>query len=319
LLADEHPFELRVLPQQLDPSLWTHWTLARAANEVDLLFCPSYVAPLTYRRRFVVTIHDALPALMPAANPSLRRRARVAAVRRTARRATAIVTPSESSKRDVERLYRIPAGRVRAIPLGVDQDFRQPVPPEVARALRERYRLGGDPFVLFVGKLARRRNLPMLVEAFADARRRLATPHRLVLAGADPLGIAPSLTALAPDDALRLAGHVSEDDLRALFHEAEAFVYPSAYEGFGLPVLEAMAAGTPVLTIANSSLAEVAGDAALLLPEATRESLAVTLAQLLADPARRHELTKRGRARAALFSWRRTAQETLAVLEEAVA
>jgi glycosyltransferase involved in cell wall biosynthesis len=317
LQPDCRPLDVRVLPGRGDPGLWAHWTLARAASAADdLLFCPSYVAPLAYRGPFVVTIHDALPAFDPAANPSLRRRARIAAVRRSARRARLVLTPSESTKRDVERYYGVPPASVRAIPLAVADPFR--LLPSAAEGLRVRGRhgLGDDPFVLFVGKLARRRNLPVLVEAFGDARTRLGFRHRLVIAGADSLGIGAGLAA-AGGDAVCLTGQLPEEDLHVLYHEAELFVYPSSYEGFGLPVLEAMASGTAVVTIANSSLAEVAGDAALVIPEPTREALGDAIADLLADAARREELVERGRARAAQFSWRRTAEETLAALAEA--
>jgi glycosyltransferase involved in cell wall biosynthesis len=316
LLPEGRPFDVRVLPGRGDPGLWAHWTLARAASGDDLLFCPSYVAPLAYRGPFVVTIHDALPAFRPAANPSLRRRARIAAVRRSARRARLVLTPSESTKRDAERFYGVPPASVRAIPLAAGDAFRRPPSAAEAVRVRGRYGLGGDPFVLFVGKLARRRNLPVLVEAFGDARRRLGSSHRLVIAGADSLGIGAGLAG-AGEDTVRLTGQLPEADLQVLYHEAELFVYPSSYEGFGLPVLEAMAAGTAVLTIANSSLAEVAGDAALVIPEPTRRGLGEAIADLLADAARRDELAERGRARAAQFSWRRTAEATLAALAEA--
>jgi glycosyltransferase involved in cell wall biosynthesis len=315
-LPDSHPFDVRLLPERVDPAVWTHWTLGRAAAADDLLFCPSYVAPLGRRRPFVVTIHDTLPAFMPAANPSLRRRARIAGVRRAAQRARLILTPSESTKRDVEGFYRVPGERVRAIPLAADESLAEQPPDREVQATRDRYGLGRDPFVLFVGKLARRRNLPVLVEAFGDARARLGSHHRLVIVGADSLGLGAQL-ATSGGAAVRLTGYVPDADLRALYHDAELFVHPSSYEGFGLPVLEAMAAGTPVLTVATSSLTEVAGDAALLVPEPTREGLAAAIAGLLADTAHRRALAELGRARAAQFSWQRTAEQTLVAVAEA--
>ena len=234
-LPVEHPFEVQVLPERIDPAIWAHVTLGRAARHDDLLFCPSYVAPIAYRAPFAVTIHDALPAFMPASRASLRRKARIAAVRRSARRARLVLTPSESTKRDVERFYHVPPDRVRAIPLAARKPAPEP-PPEEIRTVRERYRLGPEPFLLFVGKLARRRNLPLLARAFADARARLALPHRLVLVGSDTVGVAGELAALGLGDALRLTGHIPDADLDVLYREAELFVHPSAYEGFGLPV-----------------------------------------------------------------------------------
>ncbi len=286
-----------------------HWGLGRAARHVDLLFCPSYAAPLAYRGPFVVTVHDALSALMPP-HPGLRQRLRHRSTRSSARRARHVMTVSETSRRDIATSYGVSPSRITAVPNGCGAEFF--VPPTVAAAaeVRRRYMLAGSPFCLFVGKLARRRNLPTLVEAFAQARARAGMSHALVLAGdstaAEPLGETP--------DFVRVTGYVPEQDLHVLYHEAEVFVYPSSYEGFGLPVLEAMAAGTPVLTARNSALAEVADEAALLVDEPRRDLLADALTTLLTDAALRERLSELGRQRARLFPWSRTASETMAVL-----
>jgi glycosyltransferase involved in cell wall biosynthesis len=150
----------------------------------------------------------------------------------------------------------------------------------------------------------------VLLEAFADAKARTGMSHLLVLAGDHT---AAERLEDTPDSA-RVIGYVPEQDLHVLYHEADVFVYPSSYEGFGLPVLEAMAAGTPVLTSRNSALVEVAGDAALLVDEPRRVQLADALTTLLTDAALREQLAERGRARARLYPWSRTAKETMAVL-----
>ena len=286
-----------------------HWRLGRAARDVDLLFCPSYAAPLAYRGPFVVTVHDALSALMPP-HPGVRQRLRHRSTRRSARRARHVITVSEASSCDVAREYGVPQADITAVPNGCGAEFFVPPTPALAEDVRVRYGLGDTPFGLFVGKFARRRNLPVLIEAFADSRARTGMSHALVLAGesaaGEPLGDVP--------DFVRVTGYVSDQDLHVLYHEAEVFAYPSSYEGFGLPVLEAMAAGTPVLTARNSALVEVAGDAALLVDEPGREQLADALAKLLTDAALRAQLGERGRRRARLFPWSRTATETMAVL-----
>ena len=285
-----------------------HWGLGRAARHVDLLFCPSYAAPLAYRGPFVVTVHDALSALMPP-HPGLRQRLRHRSTRRSARRARHVITVSETSRRDVVEAYGVPQSRITAVPNGCGAEFFVPPTAAAAEDVRRRYSLAG-PFCLFVGKFARRRNLPTLVEAFAQARARAGMSHALVLAGesdaAEPLEDTPEF--------VRVTGYVPEQDLHVLYHEAEMFVYPSSYEGFGLPVLEAMAAGTPVLTARNSALVEVAGEAALLVDEPSRDLLADALTTLLTDAALRAQLSERGRQRARLFPWSRTASETMAVL-----
>jgi glycosyltransferase involved in cell wall biosynthesis len=305
LLPDGHPFEVRVLSRPRDAGLWLHWRLGRAASrETDLLFCPSFESPLLSFAPAVVTIHDALPAFRPAAPWSVRRDLRRVSIRLSARRAREILTVSESSKRDIVRWYGVRPDRVHVVPLAAAPSLAEDPGAETIAALRRRHGLDNAPLCLFVGKLTRRRNLPVLIEAFAEARRDAGSDHLLVLAGSGGDG-----TVEGPH--VRRLGQVSEIELRALYHTAEVFVYPSTYEGFGLPVLEAMAAGVPVLTVENSSLAEVAGGAALLISEPTRGLIAGALVRLFADPALRADLAARGRARASEFSWRRTAAQTL--------
>ena len=221
-----------------------------------------------------------------------------------------MITVSETSRRDIAHAYGVPLSRVTSVPNGCGAEFFVPPTPALAEDVRRRYTLAGVPFCLFVGKFARRRNLPVLVEAFADARARAGVPHALVLVGEDTVGEPVGDAA----DFVRVTGYVPEEDLHVLYHEADAFVYPSSYEGFGLPVLEAMAAGTPVLTARNSALVEVAGDAALLVDEPRRDLLADALATLLSDAALRERLSEEGRQRARLYPWSRTAAETMAVL-----
>jgi glycosyltransferase involved in cell wall biosynthesis len=315
------PFTARPVPERIGRSAWFHWTLGRVASrEVDLLFCPSYAAPFVYRGRLVVTVHDALTALMPPER-GVRQRLRHEAIARSARRADRVVTVSETSKRDIERLYGVPAVRVVVVPNGCSEEFYESPTVGEIDAVRRAYGLDNLPFCLFVGKFARRRNLPVLVEAFAAARRRVGSQHILVLAGDNPLGepVAEAATSSRIADAVRIPGHVPDSDLRALYHATDLFVYPSQYEGFGLPVLEAMASGAPVLTVRNSSLAEVADDAAFLVTEPTRAALEDGLVTLLGDEALRRHYAELGRARARLFSWRRTAEETMAVLTAASA
>ena len=286
-----------------------HWGLGRAARRVDLLFCPSYAAPLAYRGPFVVTVHDALSALMPP-HPGLRQRLRHRSTRSSARRARHVITVSETSSRDIATAYGVPASRITAVPNGCGADFFVPPTAGAADDVRRRYSLDGSPFCLFVGKFARRRNLPTLVEAFAEARGRAGMSHALVLAGqsdaAEPLDDVP--------DFVRVTGYVPEQDLHVLYHEAELFVYPSSYEGSACPCSRPWPQAPPVLTARNSALVEVAGDATLLVDEPRRDLLADALTRLLTDAALRDQLAERGRQRARLFPWSRTATETMEVL-----
>jgi glycosyltransferase involved in cell wall biosynthesis len=317
-LPDDHPYEVVVVPGRSRP-LWGQWQLPRAAGDVDVLFCPAYVAPLAYRGRYVVVMHD---AMLEVLSESFSRRARLrrGLFRRSARRATRVLAPSEASKRDLERVYGLDPDRVHAIWLGVDTRFGEAT-AEDERRVRDRYELGDRRILLFVGKLSQRRNIPNLARAAAVLRSRLGSDHLLVLAGENHLGL--SLDGLAREtglgEALRVLGFVPDADLPALYRAAETFVYPSDYEGFGLPVLEAMASGTPAVTRAGSALAEVADEAALLVRDASVDELAAALERLAIDRPLRADYAARGRARAAEFTWARTARQTLDVLLEAAA
>ena len=296
VLPAEHPFDVHVLPAA-SARLWGQWQLPRAARGVDLLFCPAYVAPAVYGGRYVVVMHDALLEVLPQAfsRQVLRRNL----FRRSACHAARVLTPSEASRRDLVRVYGLDPGRVRAIHLGVEDRFAG-ASEEDATRVRQRYSLGTSPIVLFVGKLSQRRNLPNLVRAVAALRARHGARHLLVLAGENYLDLRLEDLAreLGAGEALRILGFVPDEDLPGLYRAAETFVYPSEYEGFGIPVLEAMAAGTPAVTLDNSSLSEVAGDAAVLLRTADVEELAGALERLAADPGLRDEYGERGRARA---------------------
>jgi glycosyltransferase involved in cell wall biosynthesis len=181
--------------------------------------------------------------------------------------------------------------------------------------------LGRNAVVLFVGKFSRRRNLPTLVRAFAKLLREHELDVRLVLAGDDflHLGLADLARELGVDATVRMPGHVPDEDLPGLYAAATILVYPSDYEGFGLPVLEAMAGGTAVVTLDNSALREVAGGAALLLSEATVDGLAEAMWRLLSDDALRAELVRKGKARARQFSWTTTALTTMTALAQVAA
>jgi glycosyltransferase involved in cell wall biosynthesis len=213
----------------------------------------------------------------------------------------------------VQELLDVPAAQLRVVHLAPT-----PLPPATADVAALRTRLGLEgPFFLYVGTLEPRKNLPLLLRAFE----RLGARAGVHLALAGPRGWLdePIVAAAARlGERVRLLGPVPPADLAALYAAAEVFVFPSRYEGFGLPPLEAMAAGTPVVAARASCLPEVLGDAALFVEPDDEAGLAEALGQLLDDPALRTELRQRGLARAAGFSWERTAAETLAVYREAV-
>lgn len=300
---------------------WNHFRLPLhlLARPVDLLHGTFYTLPVFCPVPAVVTIHDITFHLHPE---WFTRKARVAFngfAAASARKARHILTVSESSRRDIIRAYGVPASRVTAVPLAAGPGFAPITDPARLAQVRAKYATG-DEYLLHVGSITPRRNLGRLLEAFAAVRRR--APHlTLVLAGSveppsPPIEAAIGRSGLS--GSVRVAGYVRADDLPALYAAAAAVVYPSLYEGFGLPVLEAMASGVPVLASSTSCFPEVAGDAALLVDPQSVEAIAEGLWSILSDVALRERLVQKGLARAAEFTWERTARGTLEVYRRAL-
>ena len=299
--------------------LWQHaWLPAQAKRHgIDLLFCPGSVIPIGYRGRCVVTIHDVLQEEIPEDFPWSSRVRHAPLYRYSARRADRILTDSDASRRGILQHYRVHPDNVVAVPLAADPKFRlDSRDPVAASVVRKRYGLGEDPLILFVGKFSRRRNIPALVEAFALLAGSGRYPHRLVLVGPNHLHqpIEQQAHDLGVGDRVTVTNFVPDDDLVALYGLADLFVYPSEIEGFGLPVLEAMAAGVPTIALRRNVFEEVAGDAITYAEAGTATQLGAAMAALLDDNQLRARLRRRGLERASTFSWTRTAQRTLEVL-----
>jgi len=277
---------------------------------LDVFHGPDARLPACGRARSVVTFHDVFSLVSDQFSDEAFRRKKRARYLELVQRATCILADSESTRQDMIRHLDADAARVRVVPLGVSSDF-WPRPPEEQAAVRRKYGLEGD-FILYVGVITRRKNTRRVIEAFGRvARERSLT---LVLAGRPGY---QSEDELAPIDELglgervKLAGYVAAEDLPALYSAARLFLFPSLYEGFGIPILEAMACGTPVVTSACSSMPEVAGEAAVLVDPYDVDAIAGGVRRLLDDEGLRHRLRGAGIERARLFPWTRTARETL--------
>ena len=282
--------------------------------QADVLHQPGGApAPLASPVKVVMTVHDLAPTRHPELLPHARSRwywGRM--VPRAARRARAVLVPSAATGRDVVDLARVPAARVHVTPWGVPLDLA--AARATPAAAPEIYGLSHG-YLLYVGTIDRRKDYRTLLGALA----RLGPGVSLAIAGTVIAGrtdFHETVAALGLGSRVKILGYVPEAHLPALYRGAAAFVYPSFYEGFGLPVLEAMACGVPVVTYRTTSLPEVAGDAALLLdPPVSPETLAGALARVMGDGELRHGLSTRGLARAATFDWSRTAALTVAVYE----
>jgi glycosyltransferase involved in cell wall biosynthesis len=275
--------EARVVGRRWPGLVWERFGLGRVLQSGDVLFAPTNLIPANWRGRTVLVMFDTLQEARPADFAWHARWRFGERYRRAAGFATRIIAPSESTARDIERYYSASRTKLRVIHPAPSPQFH-PLSPESREVqdVRRQLRLGESDIVLFVGKQSRRRN----VDAVRDAFRLIRETHpetKLVFAG--PLARGAATPRM--DDGIIEAGHVSEPMLRGLLSTATALVYPSEHEGFGLPIVEAMASGCPVITLANSALIEAGGDAAIYLPDAAPRSIALALDRLLSDDRER--------------------------------
>jgi glycosyltransferase involved in cell wall biosynthesis len=301
--ATAHPFSLRGALE-----------LSRLADKTDpdLVHCPHFPTPVSLQIPLVVTLHDLIPLVVTSSMPSLTKRA----VYRlwnahAASLADSVIVPSGATASDVAKLFPSARDKLVITPYAADDFLSGPSTPpagDFARPASTRY-------LLSMGNTKPHKDLPTLLSAFG-----ILAPSfpdlRLLLVGPEPLGYLRSELEGVPlevSSRVTFTGPVTDPELRALYAGASVFICPSRYEGFGLPLLEAMALGTPVVCTDAASLPEVVGEAALLFPAGEQGTLATTLARVLRDPVSRRNLAAAGRARAAQFTWAGTAAATVAV------
>jgi len=293
-----------------------------AREKVSLVHEPHYVLPPATRCRSVVTIHDCIHLMFPQYLPNRLGYVYARASMWTAtRQAARVLTVSEASKRDILRFFDIPAEKVQVIPNAIDERFLIPPDEATTDRVRQRYQLD-HPFVLYVGNIKPHKNLERLIDAFSQVRADGPDGLKLVVVG-DDVSKYPSLRQMVHrhklDKHVRFLGFQPQETLASFYRLANAFVFPSLYEGFGLPPLEAMACGTPVVTSNVSSLPEVAGDAALLVDPYDAEAIADGLRRVLGDEALRRELVAKGAERVRQFSWTDSVARIGAVYREVLA
>ncbi len=300
----------------------------------DLIHIPLNSVPLLMPRPYVVTIHD-MSSLLFTERWQFRKSVRLYLFRRGLMRAERVIAVSAATRRDVENILNIPAERIRQIYDAPDPRFiRSGMPAEDGRPpgadsperqrILERYQIN-YPFILYAGAVRPQKNIPRLVEAFAVLRGDLESHPvykdlRLIIIG-DEISKYPSVRRAViktrVEDVVRFLGFVPFDTLRVFFESAAAFVFPSLYEGFGLPPLEAMASGTPVVTSNVSSLPEVVGNAAVMVNPENVFDIARGIREVLVDESLRAELIRKGYQQAQRFSWSQTARQVLEIYREA--
>jgi len=303
------------------PSLWTHLALGPEVRHrpPDVLFVPAHVLPWPKPTvPSVVTLHDLGYLHYPGAHTLKQRLYLNWSTRHSARAARRVLVSSQSTAHDLVTLNQVPEEKIKVAYFGIDPELKPVCDAGRLEELRGRLGIPG-PYILHVGRIETRKNLLRLVEAFD----RIATsiPHiSLVLAGHPGHGarqVLQRIKALTLTERVRLPGYVAAADLPALYSGALVYAFPSLYEGFGFPALEAMACGTPVVCSGVSSLPELVEDAALIVPPADVDALAAALHRAATDELLRQELINKGYKRAAMFTWETCAQATLDVLLEA--
>jgi glycosyltransferase involved in cell wall biosynthesis len=299
--------------------IWEQTTFPRLVRraELDLLHSLHYTQPVLLGCPSIVTIHDMTFFLFPDLHTRSKRMFFPFAIRSSVRRADALIAISESTRQDSIRLLGVSPQKIFTTQLGITDEFRVVKDNELLVKVREKYDLP-EAFVLYVGLVEPRKNIPFLIRAYKSLVDE-GIKHNLVIVGR--IGwmsqeVFKQIEELGLEDRVQFTGYMPQDDLPMVYNLASLFVYPTKYEGFGLPALEAMACGTPVVTTAISSLPEIVGDAGMLIPPGDEQALAGAMAEVLSDPSLYNQLRTRGLQRSEHFTWERTAQETLKVYQQ---
>jgi glycosyltransferase involved in cell wall biosynthesis len=298
------------IPFHLSPNTYS--------DALDILHV-QYISPPSFKGRLVVTIHDLCFLHYPESFPKFEAFRSKILIRHTAKKAAKIITGSLYSKADIERNFQVDPEKIKVIFSGASPLFDTPRETKGAQHILQKYNIQ-KPYILFVGRLNPRKKVLSIIEVFASLKKSTPLPHQLVIVGKRDYKTDEMTRHVREnrlEESVLFTGLVPDEDLPVVYREAEIFVYPSLFEGFGLPVLEAMKSGTPVITSNNSSLKELVGEAGLTIDPLQQNELSQALAQLLKNPDLRKAYSEKGLARAEEYTWERTARGTLAVYEEA--
>ena len=294
-----------VLPSSLPFAAWEQITMLKAHGAKNLLLCPSYVSPLAARCPTFLIHHGSYEGFPEAFDWWTLNKARWI-YSLSAKRATGLSTVSEYSKRDMVKFYGLDPDKINVVPEGVDTSTFRPLDDSSALSRWREKTFGEDvPFIAYVGKPTERRNLSALIHAFGELKKE-GLPHKLLIAGASLPGTSPFrevVKRLGIQNDVTVLEYVTHQEMPVLYNAASLLVYPSSYEGFGMPVLEAMACGTPVIALNNTAFPEFAGGIAHLLDDARVPTLKKGIASVLEDESLRLQMSEAGPKRAADYDW----------------
>jgi glycosyltransferase involved in cell wall biosynthesis len=310
-------FSIKIIPF---PKFWTQIRISWEMiwHPVDILFIAASALPFIHPKKSVATVHDVAWKLFPEAFTDTMRKYLEWSTKFAVKHAAKIITVSESTKNDVVKFYNANPHKIAVTYLGLDGSF-QPLKYEEVQSVLDRLGLVHKKYILFLGTLQPRKNLNRLVDAFILLKKENRVEEKLVIAGGKGWLYEPILKKIQEaglGDAIKVLGYVDEQDKPALYNGAALLTLPALYEGFGLPPLEAMACGTPVVVSNVSSLPEVIGDAGVLVDPASVNSIKEGLLKVLINENLRQEMSKQGIEQARRFTWEHTAKETLKIFEE---
>jgi glycosyltransferase involved in cell wall biosynthesis len=300
--------------------LWEQLVLPRLHGDHGLLLCPSYVAPMYARCPTLLIHHGSYEGYPEAFSPWKRFKSRQL-YSMSCHAATRISTVSQHSKNDIVRFYGVEPEKINVIPGGLDTAIFRPITDSRLLIEWRRKILGEDlPFFLYVGKPTKRRNLPNLLHAFGEVKRKGRLPHKLIIIGSDLAGtdIAAQIEGLGLQDDVVCIGHADHKEIAIAYNASTALIYPSSYEGFGMPVLEAMGCGTPVVTLDNTAFPEFSKGVAMLLPNADKETLSEALRDVINNNEWRRRASSEGPIRAARYDWQVVTKEYVSLMHETV-
>ena len=311
-------YKFQVVKPRLTNALWENLLLPRYAKDLEVLFGPTYTLPLTYRGRSVVAIHsaDEVGKRFPEwRNVSFEQKYKFAA-----RKADKVIVNSQTVKQGIMELYGISPDKIEVIELAADEAFQPISDHELLRSTRLKY-IGADrPYILMVGGLSKRRNIPLLMSAFSILKKEVHIPHALLLVGPNRANL--PLQQLAreldiSDSFVHTVGRIADHrELVPVYNAADVFILPSSSEGFSLTLIEAMSCGTPVITVNRAALGEFAKGYGLTMEEPTVEAITEALYSVLTNSELRQDVSRKCLERARMFSWQLTARRTLEVLRQ---